>query len=267
MESGAITCRMSSLAPARDQPHAEPKTPDFMVLQIRPLSWAIVWLTLLLGLSLAGGCAAPSSTKIRLEPKPTDGQTISYQRGQTQMQAGGANPVRLTVVDHAGDQLVVHVSVENRGTTEYLFSEQNLSGEMVSGKWVQPLAFYTYEEVLEELDDSDEKLAAEAGSTAVSVGSKAVPYGGTMSSIAQLAMAASTQDGNDPEARLDVLTRAALENNAYIRRNTMSPGSTYEGILRVALLEPLSECESMRFNVQVGADLHRFVFDCRAVDG
>jgi hypothetical protein len=47
----------------------------------------------------------------------------------------------------------------------------------------------------------------------------------------------------------------------------MSPGSSYEGILRVALPEAVSECESMRFNVRGGADLHRFVFDCRAGEG
>jgi hypothetical protein len=222
-----------------------------------------LWLTLLLSTGLLTGCAASSGAKIQLEPKPTDGQSVTYQRGQTRMEATGVHPVHLTVVDHAGDQMVVHVSVENQGSTSYLFSEQNLSGEMVSPDGVQAVTFYSYEEAREEVDDSDEKLAAKAGSTAIGVGSRVVPYGGTLGSVAKLVLAANTEDGNDPEARLDALTEAAL-NNTYIRRNTMTPGSVYEGILRVALPAPLSECESLRFDIRVDADLHRFTFDCRS---
>jgi len=222
-----------------------------------------LWLGLPLAASLLPGCATSSGAKVRLEPNPTDSQTVTYQRGQTRMEATGIHPVRLTVVDHAGDQMVVHVSVENRGSTSYLFSERNLSGEMVSGDGVQPVTFYSYEEAREEVDDSDEKLAAQAGSTAIGVGSRVVPYGGTLGSIAKLALAANTQDGTDPEARLDALTEAAL-NNAYIRRNTMAPGSVYEGVLRVALPAPLSECESLLFDVRVDTELHRFAFDCHA---
>ncbi len=235
------------------------------MLQTRTPLLNHAWLALLLGFGASGGCATSGSSTVHLEPDPTEGHRISYQRGQTQIQAGSENPVRLTVVDHAGDQLVVHVALEARDATEYVFSEQNLSGEMVSRSGVQPLRILSYEEVMEELDDSDERLATQAGSTAVSVGSKIVPYGGSIGSIAKLAMA--TRNDHDPEARLDALTRAAIEENAYIRRNTMRPGSTYEGVLRVALPEFISECESMHFNVRVGADLHRFAFDCRAAEG
>jgi hypothetical protein len=248
------------------QPGLKLTLADIMIFQTRSLSWSVVWLALLLVPYLVGGCATTSPANIRLEPKPADGQTIAYQRGQPQIKAAGSNPVRLTVVDHAADQMVVHVSVENWGATEYLFSEQEVSGEMITPKGAQPLTFYSYQEVLEELDDSDEKLAAQAGSAAISVGSRVVPYGGTVGSIAKYVLAANAGEENDPEARLDSLTKAALD-NAYIRRNTMTPGSRYEGILRVALPEPLNECQSLQFDVHVGAVRHRFAFDCRAEGG
>jgi len=109
-------------------------------------------------------------------------------------------------------------------------------------------------------------MAAKAGSAAISVGSGAVPYGGTLGTIAQYVLAASVSDENDPETRLDAVTKAALA-NAYIRPNTMAPGSKYEGILRVALPEPLSNCQSLKLYVRVDESRHGFSFDCRAVAG
>jgi len=212
------------------------------------------------------GCATSSSANTRLEPRPTEGQKILFERGQPQLQAEGSHPVRMTVVDHAGDQMVVHISVENRSTTTYLFSHEALSGEMVTRSGAHPITVYGYEEVLELLDDSDEKMAAKAGSTAISVGSGAVPYGGTLGTIAQYVLAASVSDEGDPEARLDKVTQAAMA-TAYIRPNTMPPGSQYEGILRVALPEPLGNCRSLRFEVRVDEVRHGFIFDCRAAAG
>jgi hypothetical protein len=171
----------------------------------------------------------------------------------------------LTLVDQAADEMIIHLSVKNRGKTEYLFSEQDVSGEIITQNGALPMTIYSYEEILEELDDSDEILADEAGSTAVSVGSRVVPYGGTAGSIADLVMVANAQQEVGGGARLDRRTKAALD-DAYIRRNTMTAGSRYEGILRVALPEPLSECKSLEFDVRAGADRHHFGFDCLAAD-
>jgi hypothetical protein len=240
---------------------------DLSMAPLRTLCIATGRLSVAVALALTIGCATAPSTKMQLDPKASSNQSITYDRGQAQVQTEGSNPVRLTLVDHAEDQILLHLRVEDRGDAGFLFSEQSVSGEIVSSSGTAPIRFYAYEDAVELVDDSDAKLAAEAGSTAVSVGSRVVPYGGTIGSLAQLAMVANAQNSGDPEARLDALTRAAIANNRYIRRNSMNPGGEYDGLLRAQLPEPLETCESLRFQVQAGTELHRFEFECSAVEG
>jgi hypothetical protein len=239
---------------------------DLSMVPLRTLRTLAGRLAAPLVLALAVGCATTSSTKMQLDPKPGAGQTITYDRGQAQVQTGGSNPVRMTLVDHAEDQIRLHLRVEDRGSASYLFSEQSLSGEMISSSGTRPIRFYAYEDAMELVDDSDEKLAAEAGYTAVSAGARVVPYGGSIGSLAQLAMVANAQNSGDPEARLDALTQADIAYNRYIRRNSMRPGGAYDGLLRAQLPESLATCESLRFLVQARTELHRFQFQCSAVE-
>ena len=63
------------------------------------LCTAAVGLSALVALALAGGCATAPNTKMQNDTQPDAEQANTYDRGPAQVQAGGDQPVRLTLVD------------------------------------------------------------------------------------------------------------------------------------------------------------------------
>lgn len=207
-------------------------------------------LAILLSLS---GC---SSNRVLVQPVAEENQSVSYNQGQLQLKDEASNPLELTIVDYSGDEMIIAVSVSNNGNDPFDFSDQSVKGKIISPDRHYPVNVLQYDAFLKNNSGSSDDLWRRTGSTAVSVGSAFIPYGGLASSVAQLLLSINQDTYNSQKERIDA--------RSYLRRHTVEPNTDYGGKLKISLPKPLESGDVLMFEVSSAADeIQGFQFICK----
>lgn len=211
------------------------------------------FLLLILALMLsAAGC---SSTRVQVQPLAVENQSVSYDRGQLQMTSETPHPLGLTIVDYSEDEMIIEVSVANTGNDPFDFSDKSVKGKIVSPDRNYPVNILRYDAFLKNRTDTSNTTWKRTGSTAISVGSSFIPYGGIASSVAQLLFSLGQESGATLKDRLDA--------QSYLRRHTVEPDTDYGGRLKVNLPKQLESGDVLVFQISSLDEIQDFSFICK----
>ncbi len=217
-------------------------------------SFQMKFLPLMLATLLTvAGC---SSNRVLVQPVVEENQSISYDKGQLQLKDKASNPLELTIVDYSGDEMIIEVSVSNTGDDPFDFSDQSVKGKIISPDRHYPVNILRYDTFLRNSSTSSDDIWRRTGSTAVSVGSAFIPYGGIASSVAKLLLSINQEARTPQQNRIDA--------RSYLRRHTVEPNTDYGGKLKISLPKPLESGDVLMFEVSSAADeIQDFQFICR----
>ena len=198
----------------------------------------------------ATGC---SSTRIQVQPLAVENQSVSYDRGQLQLKSETPHPLGLTIVAYFEDEMIIEVSVANTGDAPFDFSDTSVKGKIVYPDINYPVNVLRYDTFLENRTEMSETAWKRTGSTAISVGSGFIPYGGIASSVAQLLFSLGQETGNSSlQNRLDA--------QSYLRRHTVEPDTDYGGRLKINLPKQLESGDVLVFQISSLDEIQDFSF-------
>jgi hypothetical protein len=219
----------------------------------------IYWpLNVILALAIAGCSSVPP----RIEAVPGENQSVSYDRGQVKLASEENHLLGLTIVDYADEKVIIGVSVSNNGDEPLNFSEDNVTGELVSGDEALPVDVHRYDSVAKDLDIEENEALKQAGIASIGVGSAFVPFGGIAVSAARLLLSLGQLGAASDEKDVDKETASQLA-QVYLRRHTLFPGTNYEGLLLIGLPDELEDGDSLVFTVAADEETQKFNFLCR----
>lgn len=208
---------------------------------------------LLAALLIVSGCA---SNPVVVQPVAEENQSVSYEKGQLQLKDEASNPLKLTIVDYSGDEMIIEVSVSNNGDDPFDFSDQSVKGKIISPDRHYPVNILRYDTFLRNSSSSNDDIWRRTRSTALSVGSSFIPYGGIASSVAQLLLSINQEARTPQQDRIDA--------QSYLRRHTVEPNTDYGGKLKISLPKPLESGDVLMFEVSSAAnEIQDFQFICR----
>lgn len=214
----------------------------------------------LLALLLMTGC---STERVLVRPEAMNGQTVAYARGASTLQSQSPYKHRLAVIDYSYDQMVIGLSLTNPTQDPLSFSENNVTVEQQTAEKKQTATVFNYEQLVAEADEKGEDYLALAGNTAAGVGAGFVPFGGIAYPVGRLLYTVGS-DTESSQKRIDKLTYSQLNQN-YLRQQTVEPGATYAGILKIGFPEVLKKNDVIVFRVFTENDSETFRFTCDEV--
>lgn len=205
---------------------------------------------------LLAGCSA---NRVQLEPQLSNGQTVTYDRGNVKINSQS----ELTVLEYSSDKMVVGLTVTNSSDVPVLFSENNLSVNQVSDGNLQAGTIYSFEEVAEEAADKGYDTAVQVGNTAASIGASFIPFGGIVYSVGRLIFSIGSQQSTEShEERVDRVAFSQLNKN-YLRQQTIEPGAIYSGVLMIGFEDDLEAGDKVIFNLSIGDEVEKFDLVCQ----
>lgn len=208
---------------------------------------------------LVSGCSNPKK-RVTIQAAPTENQVSAFMRGGVKL-SSSEYKTELTIVDYSDHEMVIALSVKNETDAPVTFSEQNITARhLYEGKRFKTKV-YGYEELLTEYQDSGYSPMVQVGTTAVSIGTYFIPYGGIAMSLGSLLFSLAEQ-GVSHKDRINSLVASQL-NQLYLRQHTIAPDTEYGGILKIGFKEELRAGDKVLFNVSVGERIESFSFVCR----
>ncbi len=209
------------------------------------------------------GCASTNS--VQLEPKAVNKQQIAYERGGAKFHSQAASKFELTILDYSQNEMVVGVSVTNSTSEPISYSEKNVTVEWVYKDEVKNAHIYNFEELAEEAGEKGYRTGKLVASTAAGIGASFIPFGGIAYSVGSLFYAIGSQDSKGGhQQRIDKLVYSQLNKN-YLRRQTIAPGETYSGILKIGFEDALEAENIIIIQVAVGDEVEKFHFTCKEI--
>ena len=208
------------------------------------------------------GCASTNS--VQLDPKAINNQQISYERGGAKFNSQAASKFELTILDYTQNEMVIGVSVTNSALEPMLYSEKNITVEWVYKDEVKEAHIYNFEELAEVAEEKGYRTGTLVASTAAGIGASFIPFGGIAYSVGSLFYAIGSQDSQGHQQRIDKLVYSQLNKN-YLRRQTIAPGETYSGILKVGFEDSLKAENIIIIQVAVGDEVEKFHFTCKEI--
>ncbi len=205
------------------------------------------------------GCSSPKK-RVTIQAAPTKNQVSAFMRGGVKLSSTD-NKTEMTLVDYSDHEMVVALSVKNETDAPVMFSDQNITARhLYEGKSFRTKV-YSYEELLAEYQNSSYSPMMQVGTTAVSIGTSFIPYGGIAMSLGSLLFSLAEQ-GVSHKDRINSLVASQL-NQLYLRQHTIDPDTEYGGILKIGFKEELRTGDKVLFNVSVGEKIESFSFVCR----
>lgn len=186
---------------------------------------------LLTGLLVAvvSACASPV-LPVKAIPKP--GQTLVYDRGQVQLHAASESRISVGFLDYQGDTALIRVQVTNATERSLVFGPGDASAELVSrGRNRQACRVRRFEELGSSTDNA---WAWDGASSAVGMAGALIPNGGLGGTVAENLLRIGINQGKRQDTEPPEFTLEALKDQ-YLRLHTLTPGSSYQGLLKVSL--------------------------------
>lgn len=203
------------------------------------------------------GC---SSNRVQLNPRAINNQKVSYARGGAKFHSQSTLKSELTVLDYSYDEMVIGISITNSTKESILFSEKNVTVNLLVSGEIQATHVYNFEQLAAEAAEKGYKTAALVGNTAAGIGAGFVPFGGIAYSVGRLFFALGSQDEGHQE-RVDKLTYSQMNQN-YLRQQTIVPDETYSGFLKIAFEGILEPENTVIVQIAVGDEIEKFNFIC-----
>ncbi|MCK5830849.1 MAG: hypothetical protein KAH20_11165 [Methylococcales bacterium] len=217
---------------------------------------------ILLAFILVTGC---SSNRVQLQPKVTNNQTVSYDRGGSKLNSQSLLKPELSVLDYSSDEIVIGLTVTNSTINPILFSEKNLNVNLLASGELQAGTVYNYEQMAEEAVDKGYDTAVQVGNTAASIGVGFIPFGHVFYSVGRLFYSIGSQNTESHEERIDKLTFSQMNRN-YLRKQTIKPGARYSGILKIGFDDDLEVGDTVIFSVSGEDEVEKFQFTCEQAE-
>ena len=214
---------------------------------------------LIIGIS---GCA---SNSVQLDPKAINSQKISYERGGAKFHSKAASKFELTILDYTQNEMVIGVSVTNSTLEPIPYSEKNITVEWVYKDEVKQAHIYNFEELAEVAEEKGYRTGTLVASTAAGIGASFIPFGGIAYSVGSMFYAIGSQNSTGHQQRIDKLVYSQLNKN-YLRRQTIAPGETYSGILKIGFDDSLKAENTIVIQIAVGDELEKFHFTCKEIN-
>lgn len=212
---------------------------------------------------LLAGCSA---NRVQLEPQLINAQTVTYVRGSSKLNSQSLLKPELAVLEYSSDEMVIALAVTNLTVEPILFSEKNLTVNLLSSGELQAATIYRYEQLVGEAAEKGYNTAGQVGNTAVSIGASFIPFGGIALSVGRLFYSIGSQNTESYEERVDNLTFSQLNQN-YIRQQTIEPGAKYSGILKIGFENDLEIGETIIFTLSAEDEIEKFIFNCEQPKG
>lgn len=213
---------------------------------------------IILAFIFVAGC---SSSRVQLQPQVINDQTITYDRGGSKLNSQSLLKPELSVLEYSSDEMVVGLTVTNVTINPILFSETNLSVDLLASGELQAGTVYSYEQLAEEAVDKGYDTAVQVGNTAASIGVGFIPFGHVFYSVGRLFYSIGSQNTESYEERIDKLTFSQLHKN-YLRKQTIKPGERYSGILKVGFDNAIEAGNTVVFSLSAGSEVEKFNYIC-----
>ncbi|NOQ37201.1 MAG: hypothetical protein GQ569_15130 [Methylococcaceae bacterium] len=219
---------------------------------------SIVLPLVITALTLNVGCA--SKKRVTIDAAPTAHQESAFMRGGVKLSSDN-HKSELTVVDYSHDEMVVAISIANNKTESFLFSDKNIKAQHLHSNKGFNAKIYSYEELLAEYGNSDYATVMQVGSTAASIGTAFIPFGGIAMSLGRLLFSLADQ-GVSHKDRVNSLVASQL-NQLYLRQHTVEVDKEYGGIVKIGFAEELKRGDKVLFNISIGNTIESFTFVCK----
>lgn len=207
------------------------------------------------------GC---STNRVQLQPQLTANQTITYARGSSKLNSQSLLKPELTILEYSFDEMVISLTVTNSTSDSILFSEKNLVVDLFSSDKLQAGIVYSFEQLKEEAADRNYDTTVKVGSTAVGIGAGFIPFGSIVYSIGNLFYSIGNQ-ADSYEERVDKRTFSQLNQN-YIRKQTISSGERYSGILKIGFENNFEVKDSIIFSLSARDEVEKFKYICKQAE-
>lgn len=203
------------------------------------------------------GC---SSNRILIHPQAFNDQTVTYFRGSSRLHSQSFLILELAIMDYSFDEMIINLSVTNTRLEPILFSEKNIEVEWLARDEIQPATVYSFDQLAEEAVEKGESNLVLVGDTAAGIGASIIPFGNIAYKVGKLFYSIGINtDGH--QKRIDAFVFSQLNKN-YLRQQTVEPGSSYSGILKIGFKNNLKEGDLIIFRVSVGNEIEEFNFIC-----
>lgn len=206
--------------------------------------------------------SACSAKRVVIHPQAMNKQTITYARGGPKLKSQTALQPELTILDYSYDQMVIALTVTNTTSEPILFSEQNLQVELLGAEQSVLATVYSYEQIVEQAEEAGVSTAARVGDTAVGIGVGFIPFGGIAYTVGKLFYSLGNQDSESHQKRINSITFSQMDKN-YLRKQTIQPGESYSGIVKIGFEDDLQEGETIIFQVKANDETEKFNFVCK----
>ncbi len=204
------------------------------------------------------GC---SSNRVQLNPRALDDQKVSYARGGVKLHSQSTLKSELTVLDYSYDEMILAVSITNSTLEPLLFSDKNVTADSLVSEEMKTAHVYNFQQLTEEAAEKGYNTAALVGNTAAGIGAGFVPFGGIAYSVGRLFYTLGSQDSEGHQDRVDKLVYSQMNQN-YLRQQTVAPGETYSGILKISFEDSLEPENKVIIQIAVGDETDKFNFIC-----
>lgn len=204
------------------------------------------------------GC---STSRVQLQPEVVNSQKVTYVRGGSKLNSQSLMKPELTVLEYSADNMAIALTVTNFTTEPILFSEENLKVDLRVSDELQAGTVYSYESVAEDAVDKGYDTAVQVGTTAASIGAGFVPFGSIVYSVGRLFYSIGSQNSESYEERVDKIVFSQLTQK-YLRKQTVSPGESYSGILKIGFENNLEAGNTVIFSLFAGNEVEKFSFTC-----
>ncbi len=218
-------------------------------------------LFLILAIMLLTAC---STNRVRIHPQVMNKQTITYVRGGPRLHSQTILQPELTILDYSYDEMLAGLTVTNTTPEPILFSEKNLKVELAKPEKLVPATVYSYEQIIEQAAEAGGSTAARVGDTAVGIGVGFIPFGGIAYTVGKLFYSLGSQDSETHQKRIDAVTFSQMNKN-YLRQQTLQPGESYSGIVKIGFEDNLQEGDQIIFQVIGSDETEKFNFVCKSL--
>jgi uncharacterized protein YceK len=216
-------------------------------------------ITFLLLAILLTGCSA---SRVQIHPIVINNQAVTYARGNIKLNSQTGLKPELTILDYSLDEILIGLTVTNTTNESILFSEKNLTVDLVASDKSEVGTVYTFDQLAEEAADEGYDTATQVGSTAAGIGSGFIPFGSIAYSIGRLFYSVGSQSAASHEENIDKLTYTQL-NSTYLRQHTLEPEASYSGILKIGFADDIKAGDTIIFTLSAGGEVEKFKFNCQ----
>jgi hypothetical protein len=210
-----------------------------------------------LTIMLICGC---SSNRVLIQPQAVNDQAVVHNRGAYSLHSHSPLKLKLAILDYAYDEIIISLSTTNTSSEPILFSEKNIEVELLASEELQPAFIYSYEQLTEEAAEKGESNLALIGNTVAGIGASFIPFGNIAYSVGRLFYSLN-ENTEEHQKRIDAFTFSQLNQN-YLRQQSIEPGSTYSGILKIGFENDLEKGDDIIFRVSAGNEVEEFSFTC-----